>query len=191
MWQQQDLTPWLEALDAGAVTAAPAEGVYGYCADPNSPAALARLDALKQRAPDKSGYVILLPDVDWIHKIWGDLPKNEAAAVQAHFPCPAEAPVCLILQCNAVARQYFAPYLQHFAEAPAGIAVRVPACAYMQAYLKAWGRPLISTSANVSGQAPELVGSNLPQSLVGLTLPQPLGGQVSRIYEPYTGRWHR
>jgi L-threonylcarbamoyladenylate synthase len=190
-WTRQQLDAWVAALAAGKVTVAPAEGVYGYCADPASSTALGSLDKLKQRPPDKSGYLVLLPDVGWIEKIWGAVPEQEAEAIQKYFPCPAEAPVSLVLQNNPAAEQYFAAYLEHFVVPPTGVAVRVPACVYMQAYLRAWGGPLISTSANVSGRPPAQLAEQLPVSRTKLTLEAPLDGRVSRLYNPKTGQWYR
>jgi L-threonylcarbamoyladenylate synthase len=101
MWTDNQLQPWLRALSAGDVVAAPAEGVYGYCCDAFNPQALAKLMALKQRDPNK-GVICLVPNKAALNQlVSSELTAHEQlqieGAIAQHWPCEGTAPVTLIL----------------------------------------------------------------------------------------------
>lgn len=181
---ENQLQPWLKALKSGEVAAAPAEGVYGYVADPFDDSALRNLLALKQRDAGK-GLIVLVPNVANLNYICPrHLPPAAQIAIGAYMPCPADRPVTLIL-----------PALKTLSALLTGgnatVAVRCPGTPYMQAYLQAWGGPLVSTSLNTSGEAPAVSAAQIPQDIPALTLPQNLSGTSSRIYSPLANAWLR
>jgi len=61
----------------------------------------------------------------------------------------------------------------------------------MQDYLKAAGQPVVSTSLNMSGEPPATTRDEVPADIAALTLPQPLSGTPSRIFNPVGGIWLR
>ena len=186
---ENQLAPWLKALKSGEVAAAPAEGVYGYVADPFDDSALAKLLALKQRSASK-GLIVLIPHLQNLnHLCPRTLPVAAQIAVQAYWGGAQTAriemaPVTLIL-----------PALKSLPDMLTGgkgtVAVRCPATPYMQEYLAAFGGPLVSTSLNVSGEAPATGASQIPAGIPALTLEQPLSGQPSRIFDPQANSWLR
>ncbi|HEX2859435.1 MAG TPA: L-threonylcarbamoyladenylate synthase [Alphaproteobacteria bacterium] len=181
---ENQLQPWLKALKSGQVAAAPAEGVYGYVADPFDGGALEKLLALKQRSPSK-GLIVLIPNLENLnHLCPRNLPVAAQIAVSAYWGGAQSSPVTLIL-----------PALKSLPETLTGgkgtVAVRCPAMPYMQEYLQAWGGPLVSTSLNISGEAPATSASQVPQGIAALTLPQPLSGMPSRIFDTQTNSWLR
>ena len=182
MWSQSELTPWRTALHSGHIAAAPAEGVYGYVANPFSPAALQSLLQAKNRAPGK-GFIILIQSLHQLPLFCPLLPDVCIAAIQTHWQ-PGAPPTTLIL-----------PALATLPEALLGthatVAVRCPQWPYMQHYLRAAGMPLVSTSLNLSGQLPAVAASQIPAHIPALTLPEPLSGAPSRIYNPLENKWLR
>jgi L-threonylcarbamoyladenylate synthase len=64
MWSSRQLSPWLAALKKGEITAAPAEGVYGYCADPFNSRALEKILEIKRRSL-KKGLIVLISRTWW------------------------------------------------------------------------------------------------------------------------------
>jgi L-threonylcarbamoyladenylate synthase len=185
-WSKAELNTWLDTLEAGGVVAAPAEGVYGYCADPLKQEALGRILELKQRNP-KKGLICLVPDMAALGWICGNLTNHDMEAVGKYWPCGKDDPVTLILPA-----QEHAPHI--LTGGRGTLAVRLPATGYMQDYLQAWKERsghgvLVSTSYNVSGEDPALDGERVEG--VALRLPEKMGGRVSRIYYPADGVWLR
>ena len=182
MFTTHQLEQWSAALHNSQVTAAPAEGVYGYCANPFNSAALASLIALKKRNSAK-GFIVLVAEVSWLQRLCPPLPQPCRQAIQKYWQ-PGQPPTTLIL-----------PALPTLPENLTGafptLAVRLPQVEYMQQYLRAFGGPLVSTSLNESGQPPATRIGQIPPGIPALTLEQPLPGTPSRIYNPLTTEWLR
>lgn len=181
-WPPQQLTPWLAAIRAGQVVAAPAEGVYGYSANPFHLAALQTLLETKNRAPTK-GYIVLISNLEQLSLFCPSLPESCQTAITEHWQ-PHQPATTLILP----ALPTLPPLLT--GSLPT-IAIRLPQVEYMQEYLAAAQTPLVSTSLNTSGQPPALSAEEIPAGLPALTLPQALSGIPSRIFNPVTGHWLR
>lgn len=181
-WNASELSAWAAALKAGQVCAAPAEGVYGYVADPFNPEALQRVLKVKNRVPTK-GCIVLIHTLEQLRELCPPLPSSCTDAIATHWQ-PGQPPVTLIL-----------PALPSLPELLTGgmptIAVRMPQVEYMHAYLKAAGQPVVSTSLNLSGEPPGTRAEDVPLDVPALTLPQPLSGTPSRIFNPVTGMWLR
>ncbi len=176
MWSEEALTPWLAALKAGEIAAAPAEGVYGYCCDPFNETALEKLVALKGRDSGK-GFITLIGDLAQLPQlVEAEALASVQKAASTHWP----GPVTLICP-----KKPGLPQL--LTGAFPTIAVRLPSEPYMKEYLAAWGQPLVSTSLNRSGEEPVLSGANVPADIPALTLPQPLAGKPSMIIDVVSG----
>lgn len=178
-------TPWLTALKAGHVAAAPAEGAYGYVADPTHPLALQEVLNIKQRNPGK-GLITLIGNLAQLQELTAPLNKAcEYAIAQYWGPQgAAHGPVTLLLP---------AAKGLHPLQTGGGVfvAVRYSHSPYVQEYMNLWGGPLISTSLNLTGQPPAVEAGQIPPGIAALTLPEPLPGTVSRIYSPTENRWLR
>ncbi|MGH8216049.1 MAG: L-threonylcarbamoyladenylate synthase [Rhodanobacteraceae bacterium] len=154
-------------LRDGGVLAYPTEGVYGLGCDPDNRAAFEKVFALKRRQPEQ-GVLLIAADFvqvqDWI----GDVPDAALARARAAWPG---------------ARTFIFPRSSRVpawvAGGHAGIALRVTAHAPSAALCRAFGGPLVSTSANRHGQAPvrsaREVASLFGAELDGV-LDAPLGG---------------
>lgn len=181
-WSQPQLEAWCAVLHAGGVAVAPAEGVYGYCADPFNPVALEALMARKQRDASK-GLIVLVSDIAQLARLCPPLPERCQQAIAIHWQA-GQPPTTLIL-----------PVLNTLPPLLTGahgtLAIRLPHTPYMQEYLAAYGGPLVSTSCNISGQPAAMMASQLPEGVPALTLPAALSGTPSRIFNPLTGRWLR
>jgi L-threonylcarbamoyladenylate synthase len=179
-WSQKTLDDMTARLKKGEVIAAPAEGVYGLCADPFNTDALQNLLAIKERNPGK-GFVVLIEKPGHLSMLTETLAKYHWAAIDKYWP----GPITLLLP----ARPEVPSLLTGGGDK---IAVRLPAAAHVQAYLKAWGGPLVSTSANLSGEKPAQIIAELPDdTLFALESPIALDGSVSRILDVESGHWIR
>lgn len=132
------------ALQAGNVIAYPTESVFGLGCDPDNDRAIAKVMNLKKRDPNK-GFILvaatfeqLLPYID--SEQITDLHKQK---LLASWP----GPITWIVPKN---KQYQALGTQAWTT----LAVRVSAHPVVQALCLQFAKPIISTSANISGQTP-------------------------------------
>ena len=144
------------ALRAGGVIAYPTEAVWGLGCDPANEAAVLKLLQLKQRAVEK-GMILVAADLaqleDWV-RIYA-LPAERRAEVLASWP----GANTWILPAGPRAPRWITG--EH-----TGIAVRVSAHPLVAALCRAWGGPLVSTSANLAGQPPARSRAGLDPNLL-------------------------
>ena len=184
MWKENELSTWCQTLKNGEITAAPAEGVYGYCADPFNKEALTKLNEIKKRN-QKKGFIILLPNTTHLKKITTNLSQNAQNAINKYWNNPQNTEaITILLPASSTINQLITGNFST-------IAVRIPKTAYMQEYMKVWGGPLISTSLNTSGKQPATNAKNIPQNITSLLLEKDLIGQPSKIYNPEKNEWLR
>ena len=140
------LTPTAAAtlLRSGGVLAYPTEAVWGLGCDPFDEAAVSRLLAIKQRPVDK-GVILVAADVAQFDALlaWDQLPRERADTVRASWPGPRTWIV------PATAR------VPHWITGThTGVAVRVSDHPDVVALCRAFGGPIVSTSANLAGEPP-------------------------------------
>jgi L-threonylcarbamoyladenylate synthase len=181
VWQPPELETWLQAIKTGALAAAPAEGMYGYVANPFNQQAVEAIHTAKQR-PANKGFIVLVSDTAQLPQLCTPLADNHIAAIDACWQ-PHQPPITLILPVK--------PELTYLTGGLPSIAVRRAFAPHMLEYLNAAGTPLVSTSLNLSGQPPVLRAADIPQGITALTLPHALAGNPSRIYNPATNQWLR
>jgi L-threonylcarbamoyladenylate synthase len=132
----------LAALYAGGVIACPTEAVWGLSCDPYDEHAVDYLLALKDRQREK-GLILVAGDVSQFDRLLADLPAGQRKKLDMSWPGPntwlvphrGRVPVWICGEHDSVA-------------------VRVTAHPLMASLCRAWGGPLVSTSANPSGRRP-------------------------------------
>ncbi|HDZ8829628.1 Sua5/YciO/YrdC/YwlC family protein [Aeromonas dhakensis] len=170
------------SLQHDGVIAYATEAVFGLGCDPDSEAAVQRLLAIKQR-PVEKGLILIAADLaqlqDYIDL--DQLTSEQLARVEASWPGPftwimparPDTPAWLTGQFDT-------------------LAVRVTAHPQVQALCRAFGKPLVSTSANLTGEEPARrladIGELLASQLAYI-LPGEVGGQAnpSEIKDARTG----
>ncbi|MDC5808454.1 L-threonylcarbamoyladenylate synthase [Vibrio europaeus] len=134
----------LNALMDGEVIAYPTEGVFGVGCDPDNSEAVRKLLELKQRPADKgliliaASYQQLVPYIDE-----SQLTQEQLVRVKQSWP----GPITWIMPSSQRVSQWVSGQHQ-------SIAVRVTDHPLVQKMCNAFGKPLTSTSANLSGQPP-------------------------------------
>jgi L-threonylcarbamoyladenylate synthase len=143
-------------LAAGGLVAFPTETVYGLGADASNPGAIARLYEAKGR-PRFNPLISHVDALSGAQRI-GRFDATAAALAQAFWP----GPLTLVLPkedgCEVADL------------ATAGletIAVRVPAHPVAHAILKAFGKPVVAPSANLSGHVSPTRASHVQSDLAG------------------------
>ena len=127
-----------DILSKGGVALLPTDTVYGLCASPLHPAAIAKIFALKNR-PRAKNLPFLVADTAQISAL-GAVPHSQARALLSSRFIPGALSMVLPLK-NAP------DWLAERQE----IAVRIPNAPAFIALLRQTG-PLLATSANASGQ---------------------------------------
>lgn len=170
------------ALQHDGVIAYATEAVFGLGCDPDSEAAVQRLLAIKQR-PVEKGLILIAADLAQLQDYIDleQLTSEQLAKVEASWPGPftwimparPDTPAWLTGQFDT-------------------LAVRVTAHSQVQALCRAFGKPLVSTSANLTGEEPARrladIGELLASQLAYI-LPGEVGGQAnpSEIKDARTG----
>lgn len=145
----------LNALNNGEVIAYPTEGVFGVGCDPDSPEAIQKLLELKQRPVEKgliliaASYEQLLPYIDE-----SQLTPQQLAQVHQTWP----GPVTWIMPCSDKVSHWVSGQFD-------SIAVRVTDHPLVQKMCNEFGKPLTSTSANLTGEPPCMTTEQVYQQL--------------------------
>jgi len=164
-------------LKAGGVITYPTEAVWGLGCDPANEAAVHKVLALKHR-PIEKGMILVAADPaqldGWVRL--DALPGERRAAVLASWP----GPNTWILPAGPKAPRWITG--EH-----AGLAVRVSAHPLVAALCRAWGGPLVSTSANLAGEEPARQRAQLDPRLLA-QLDGIVDGQVGHAAQPTTIR---
>jgi L-threonylcarbamoyladenylate synthase len=128
-------------LARGELVAYPTETVYGLGADAFSPAALARLLALKGRETER-GLSVLVPDAEAFARHAAPLPRAAELLAARFWP----GPLTLVVR---VSDPRFAGV-----RTPLGVGFRCSSQPTAGALARAAAQPIVSTSCNQSGASP-------------------------------------
>lgn len=134
----------LDAFNQGAVIAYPTEAVFGLGCDPDNTEAMQSLLALKQR-PKEKGVILIAGEFAQLAPYVDEqaIPANMRDTIFDSWPGP---------------NTWLLPKSEHASDWQTGgsdlIAVRVTAHPLVQELTALLGKPLVSTSANLSGQSP-------------------------------------
>jgi len=125
---------------AGGVVAFPTETFYGLGADALNERALRKVFDMKGREEDKP-LLLLIAERDWLRDLVPEIPPPAEIFMDRFWP----GPLTLVLKASA----HLSSLLTAKTEK---IGLRISSHPIAQALVKAVGRPLTGTSANLSGQ---------------------------------------
>ncbi|CAI1151512.1 L-threonylcarbamoyladenylate synthase type 1 TsaC [Serratia proteamaculans] len=136
--------PIIDALHNHQVIAYPTEAVFGLGCDPDSEQAVNALLALKQR-PWEKGLILVAADYAQLTPYIDDtvLSKQQRATMFASWP----GPVTWVIPARSETPRLLTGCFN-------SLAVRVSDHPLVQQLCRQFGKPLVSTSANLSGQEP-------------------------------------
>jgi len=152
--RDEDAARLQECLSGGGVAVFPTDTVYGICCDPDDERAAQRLYGMKGRSRRRASavmYFSLAPALEALD----DLPASERAALEALLP----GPVTLLLA-NRAAR-----FGAACREDPATLGLRVPRLPERLGALASVTRPVMQTSANMSGEPDARALEEVPAKL--------------------------
>lgn len=134
----------LQALLNEKVIAYPTEAVFGLGCDPDSELAVRRLLALKQR-PWQKGLILIAADYRQLEPYIDDSVLSDAQKELMFSRWPG--PVTWVIPARATTPNWLTGQFD-------SLAVRVSAHPLVKNLCLGYGKPLVSTSANLSGQPP-------------------------------------
>ncbi|PJE76865.1 threonylcarbamoyl-AMP synthase [Candidatus Uhrbacteria bacterium CG10_big_fil_rev_8_21_14_0_10_48_16] len=137
--QSHQLEQAITILKEGGVVVFPTETAYGLAADAMNPKAVARVTQLKGRSQEKT-FPLIASDREMVERIAG-IPRGLMRLADTYWP----GPLTLVLP---VLYRGFAPGIVR----DGTIAVRVSSHPIAMALSSGIGGPIVSTSANVSGE---------------------------------------
>jgi len=135
-----EYTKAAEIIDAGGIIVYPTETVYGLGANPFERSAVEKVMALKGR-PLHQSPLILIPDVSWLPKLTKNISPVTARLIDHFWP----GPLTIVFE----AAREVPSWLLRDDET---IALRVSSHPWVESFMAHYQKPIISTSANVSGQ---------------------------------------
>lgn len=137
---QEEINRALEVLRRGGIILYPTDTVWGIGCDARNADAVAKIYELKQSV-NKKGMIVLVDSIDNVMRYFRDVPPVAWDLLEV-----ADKPMTLILQGASGVAENLIPEENT-------LAVRVPDHEFCRILIRKLGRPLVSTSANISGEA--------------------------------------
>ena len=168
MKKEDILAEALRVLRSGGTILYPTDTVWGLGCDATNPAAVAKIYRIKRRSDSKS-LVLLASDLDMVAKYIREIPPMAVDLVEVN-----DAPMTLVYP-GALAGE--APVGE---ELPKGdrfhlafntvaedgsVGIRIPMAEFCRQLAFKLGRPIVSTSANISGEPTPKRFSEIPQEI--------------------------
>lgn len=168
----------LEVLRTGGVILYPTDTIWGIGCDATNPKAVARVYEMKKRA-DSKALVLLASDLDMICRYVREIPDMAIQLVEVN-----DSPMTIIypeaIAGKAPAEGEEAVPDRHFlawnvVAEDGSVAMRIPDMDFCKVLIHTLGRPIVSTSANISGE---------PSPKKFADIPEPIRSAVDHIVDP-------
>ena len=149
---KEEIQKALEVLRKGGIILYPTDTVWGIGCDATDPEAVAKIYEIKRRSDSKS-LVLLASDMDMVSRYIKEVPEMAIQLVEVNDkPMTIIYPGAVVGSSeNPKANRYCLAYNTVAEDGTVGI--RVPMMEFCQQLAFRLGRPIVSTSANISGEA--------------------------------------
>lgn len=170
----QEIQKALEVLRSGGIILYPTDTVWGIGCDATDPEAVAKVYSIKKREDSKS-LVLLASDIDMICRYVKEIPEMAVQLIEVN-----DKPMTIIYpdaisgeNGNMKADRRCLAFNTVAQDGTVGI--RIPMMDFCQQLVAKLGRPLVSTSANISGEP-------APKSFQDIS--EPIRTAVDHIVDP-------
>ena len=134
-----DIKNCLDVLSKGGSILYPTDTIWGLGCDPTNDVAVDKISEIKNRPASKS-YIVLMSDLQMLMHYVPQIPSNlNEIIAQQNGPTTIIFPTITGIASNVLA-------------ADGSLGIRIPKDDFCQALLHSFGKPLLSTSANLSGE---------------------------------------
>lgn len=156
--EKNNFSEALEVLRKGGVILYPTDTVWGLGCDATNPEAVARIYEIKKRSDSKS-LVLLASDLDMVARYIREIPDMAIQLVEVNdkpmtiiYPGALTGQECRGLAHNTVAQD-------------GSVGIRIPVVDFCRDLVHRFGRPIVSTSANISGEPTPRKFADIPQQI--------------------------
>lgn len=153
MYFEEDIKACVETLQKGGTILYPTDTIWGLGCDATNEAAVQKIFAIKKRNEAKSMIIFLLEEKDILHYV------DDPNPTVFDFIKESVKPVTVIYD-NA---KNLAPSVIN---QDGSVGIRIPGDRFCKALLKAFGKPIVSTSSNISGYPPPGVFADIDYAIV-------------------------
>ena len=158
----------LEALRGGGVILYPTDTIWGIGCDATDPDAVRRVYDIKRR-PDAKSLVLLASDLDMVARYIQKIPDIAIDLVEVNDkPMTIIYPgaICLPAPAGGEAPAKDRWHLAYNTVAEDGsVGIRIPMMDFCKELVRRLGRPLVSTSANISGEPSPKSFKDIPEEI--------------------------
>ena len=162
----------LKVLREGGVILYPTDTIWGLGCDATNPDAVARIFKIKNR-PEAKSLVLLAADLDMVARYVKVIPNIAIDLVEVN-----DRPMTIIYPGAITSDVPDRHYIAHNAVAEDGsVGIRIPMSEFCTELARKLGRPIVSTSANISGEPSPQVYADIAQEIrdaVDYIVPQKL-----------------
>ena len=135
---EEDIACALDALQQGGIILYPTDSVWGIGADATNPDAVEKIYTLKKRA-DSKVMIVLVPEEKWILDYVAEPAPKVADYIKG------------ITKPTTVIYDHAKNLAPNLIATDGSIAIRICKANFAQQLMQAFGKPIVSTSANISG----------------------------------------
>lgn len=137
---EEDIRRCLEVLKKGGTILYPTDTIWGIGCDATNPKAVEKIYRIKKRMESKS-LIILVEDAERLKRHTGEIPE-----IAWDLLGNVDTPLTVIYpEARNLAKNVIAP--------DGSIAIRIVSSPFCRDLIKKFGNPIVSTSANISGQS--------------------------------------
>jgi len=152
----EEINKCLEVLRKGGIILYPTDTVWGIGCDATNPEAVAKVYEIKRRSDSKS-LVLLSSDTDMICRYVKEIPDMALQLIEVN-----DSPMTIIYP-GAVTGKY--GLAENTVAEDGSVGIRIPMMDFCIQLVRRFGRPVVSTSANISGEATPKVFAEISQEI--------------------------
>ena len=148
----------LEVLRSGGIILYPTDTVWGIGCDATNPAAVARIYEIKRRSDSKS-LVLLASDMDMVCRYIKEVPEMAVQLVEVNdkpmtiiYPGAITGPSPASITAAELPKPDRNALAFNTVAEDGTVGIRIPMMDFCQQLISRFGRPIVSTSANISGE---------------------------------------
>ena len=151
-FEKNDIDSALEALNAGKIILYPTDTIWGLGCDATNEKAVECIYAIKKRNDSKS-MLVLLENVNFLERYMDEVPEIAYDLIEV-----ANKPLTIIYpSARNLARNLIA--------ADGSIGIRITQEPFTQKLLQRFRKPIVSTSANISGKPSPAIFADISESV--------------------------
>lgn len=140
---KEEIDRTVKVLREGGIILYPTDTVWGLGCDATNPEAVAKIYAIKKRSDSKS-LVLLASDMDMIARYIREIPEMAQTLVDVN-----DRPMTIIYPDAETGRYGLA---ENTVAEDGSVGIRIPMMDFCTQLIRKFGKPIVSTSANISGE---------------------------------------